>query len=79
MPILDGFEMATEIRRIQFSKRMSRSPIIVIIGNPFLEEADQLYAADMDECLSKPVKLEVLGDVLGEWHPTKKAKTPLVK
>lgn len=67
MPEMDGFELATAIRRNERG-RAGRVPIIAITGSPDAEAANCL-GAGMDACLPKPVDLEQLREVLGRWLP----------
>jgi CheY-like chemotaxis protein/HPt (histidine-containing phosphotransfer) domain-containing protein len=67
MPELDGFELATAIRRYERG-RAGRTPIIAITGSLEAEAANCL-GAGMDACLSKPVGLDQLREVLGQWLP----------
>ncbi len=61
MPVMNGYEATTEIRRLSHS---SRIPIIGVSASLDAETRQRCEAAGMDEYLPKPVTLLVLQDVL---------------
>lgn len=63
MPILDGFEVAAEIRRREGSQR--HTPIIAVTADVQPETWHRSLAVGMDECVSKPIILERLLEALG--------------
>jgi CheY-like chemotaxis protein/HPt (histidine-containing phosphotransfer) domain-containing protein len=67
MPEMDGFELAMAIRRNERG-RTGRTPIIAITGSLEAEAANCL-GVGMDACLSKPVGLDQLRELLGQWLP----------
>jgi CheY-like chemotaxis protein len=67
MPELDGFEATREIRRRQTPPR--RTPVIAMTAAATPSDRDRCYEADMDDYISKPVRLGELGDVLARWLP----------
>ncbi len=54
MPIMDGFEATTLIRK------KSNIPIIGLSGNPSEDYATQAEKLQMDGCLKKPIDIDVL-------------------
>jgi CheY-like chemotaxis protein len=66
MPGMNGFDATAEIRRretaIQGNSR--RTPIIAMTAGAMPSDKDHCLAAGMDDYVSKPVSLEVLGSVL---------------
>ena len=57
MPLVDGFEMATMIRRREEEQSLARTPIIAITANALTGDADKCFACGMDDYISKPVEL----------------------
>ncbi len=53
MPVMDGFEATKHIRELSDAKK-SRIPIIALTASALLEVSDQVRAAGMDDCSSKP-------------------------
>ncbi|NVD09016.1 PAS domain S-box protein [Vibrio sp. JPW-9-11-11] len=64
MPEMDGFELTSEIRRIESEQNMERSLIIAITANALVGEAEHCLEAGMDDYISKPVELATLRKVL---------------
>ncbi len=60
MPLVDGFEMATMIRRREAETGLARSPIIAITANALKGDADKCFAVGMDGYISKPVETKEL-------------------
>ncbi len=67
MPAIDGYQLATEIRRREGGGR--RMPIIALTANALRGEAARASAAGMDDYLTKPVTLARLRQVLEAWLP----------
>ena len=59
MPIMDGFEAAREIRRIDSPKAKS-IPIVAMTANAFKEDVEKCSACGMNDHIAKPVEYEVL-------------------
>ena len=67
MPELDGFEATREIRRRQALPR--RTPVIAMTASATESDRDKCFDADMDDYISKPVRLAELAAVLTRWVP----------
>jgi len=65
MPVMDGFTATVEIRRRQGAR--DRVPIIAMTAGAMVQDRDKCLAVGMDDYVSKPVKAEVLGEVLAKW------------
>jgi len=65
MPEIDGFELTQRIRQIEARRPNSpRTPIIAITANALSGEEARCRAVGMDGYLSKPVKLEEMGQMI---------------
>ncbi|MGB0387831.1 MAG: response regulator [Ardenticatenaceae bacterium] len=67
MPIMDGFEATRQIRRSERTEGKKRIPIIAMTAN--ISNADRQKCLDtgMDDFLSKPVQMAVLGQLIEKW------------
>jgi signal transduction histidine kinase/DNA-binding response OmpR family regulator len=70
MPKLDGYGLARSIREEEARDSTSRHmPILALTANALRDEAGRVRAAGMDEYLTKPIQLAVLGAALERWLP----------
>jgi PAS domain S-box-containing protein len=78
MPEMDGFEAAREIRRR--GGLAGRTPIVAVTASVAERDRQQCFAAGMDDCLSKPIRLDALSEALQKWLPRREASEmePLV-
>jgi CheY-like chemotaxis protein len=65
MPILDGYQATSEIRRLQ--GEMQHTPIIAVTGSTMKSDQQRCVAAGMDDYLAKPLNVAALSDVLTRW------------
>ena len=65
MPVLDGYEATSEIRRLQAGSH--RTPIIAVTGSTMKSDQLRCLAAGMDDFIAKPMNLHALDDVLTRW------------
>ena len=68
MPVMDGFEAAAEIRRLEIRSRRHVT-IVAMTANALNEDRDACLAAGMDDYVSKPVSLANLRTVIERWLP----------
>jgi signal transduction histidine kinase/ActR/RegA family two-component response regulator len=66
MPDMDGFEATRRIRRLPRGKLV---PIVALTASAFLEDVERCLECGMNEHLSKPVRMEQLGEALERWAP----------
>lgn len=67
MPVMDGFQLTREIRRIENEKNAEQVPVIAITANALKGESDKCLKAGMDDYLSKPVSMDELQSTLARW------------
>lgn len=67
MPELDGLEATKLIRSSEHASR--RTPVIAVTAATAQEERERCLAAGMDDFLSKPIRPQVLQDVMARWLP----------
>jgi CheY-like chemotaxis protein len=72
MPEMDGYKATKEIRRNEGEGR--RTPIIAMTGNVMQGDREKALEAGMDDYISKPVRLDELGEVLRHWVADKEEK-----
>jgi PAS domain S-box-containing protein len=65
LPDLDGYAVASEIRRRESGSR--KTVIIAMTARPMTDVREKCLAAGMDDFLIKPVTLESLGVILERW------------
>ena len=57
MPVMDGFEATTQIRRWEMANGQPRLPIVALTAGAFEEDRQNCLAAGMDDFLTKPVNM----------------------
>jgi PAS domain S-box-containing protein len=67
MPEMDGYEFSQAIRKIEADKKLSKTPIIALTANAFVDNKEYCSNSGMDEILIKPVNLTQLKMVLEKW------------
>jgi PAS domain S-box-containing protein len=67
MPVLDGYEASTEIRRMHGDSH--RTPIIAVTASAMASDKKRCLAAGMDDYLTKPLTLRALATMLARWAP----------
>jgi signal transduction histidine kinase len=60
MPIMDGVQAARAIRAREREQRRPRTPIIALTANAMSHQLLEYDAAEMDDCVSKPIQAEAL-------------------
>ena len=68
MPVMDGYQLAKEIRRIE-GGNLPRLPIIACTANVSREALAQCHAVGMDDAMTKPVELTMLKQRVDRWLP----------
>jgi CheY-like chemotaxis protein len=74
MPILDGYETTGLIRTGAVSEQLKSIPIIALTANALKGDREKCLAAGMNDFLTKPVNMKLLGqtleDYLGKQEPS---------
>ncbi|HEV7574884.1 MAG TPA: ATP-binding protein [Caldimonas sp.] len=64
MPVMDGYALAATIRAEERGRRL---PILLLTANALQGEAARAREAGVDEYLTKPMQLHLLGAALDKW------------
>ncbi len=76
MPEMDGYELAVAIRSEE-ARTGGHIPIVAISASAMAEETQRCFAAGMDACLTKPVKIEALHRELCRFLPLGDSESPV--
>jgi len=73
MPLMNGYETATEIRKLEAREARPKTPIIAITANLQAGNREKCLAAGMDDFIGKPFTQPALCKALQRWleHPIK--------
>ncbi len=69
MPGMDGLETTRRLRALQAAGDLQRFPIVALTAHAMASDRRASLDAGMDEHLTKPIQLEHLRRVLGQWLP----------
>jgi signal transduction histidine kinase/CheY-like chemotaxis protein len=69
MPEMDGYELARAIRALELANAQKRTVIVACTANALRGDAENCFAAGMDDYLAKPVELVQLRRKLDLWLP----------
>jgi PAS domain S-box-containing protein len=67
MPVMDGYEATSRLRRIEGSSR--HTPVIALTALAMTADRARCIASGMDDYLAKPVQVEDLVAALERWAP----------
>jgi|GEM_PF-3083895 len=76
MPILDGYE-ATRIIRQEEENTKNHVAIIALTANAMQGDREKCLSTGMDDYLSKPFTIEMLGNKIRKWIPEKSISTEI--
>ena len=77
MPGLDGFEATAAIREKEKQRCGGHLPIVAMTAHAIKGDRERCLAAGMDDYLAKPLRVQELNDLLGNYA-TSRIKTPSV-
>ena len=66
MPVMDGYTATRKIRELERSDAKT-VPIIAMTANAFEEDVKAALAAGMNEHLSKPIRIELLYEIMKKY------------
>ncbi len=70
MPVLDGYEATSAIRKLEREHLHGQHiPIVALTANALEGDREKCLAAGMDDYLSKPFKMDHIAVVLKRWLP----------
>jgi signal transduction histidine kinase/CheY-like chemotaxis protein len=69
MPVMDGYEMARQLRREEWVLDRPRTPVVALTAASLAGEAERCLASGMDDYLAKPVGIPALAGCLVKWLP----------
>ena len=67
MPVMDGVEATKAIRSFEASSTSCPTPIIALTAHAMSSERDRFLESGMDDYISKPVKKDVIDEILAKW------------
>lgn len=67
MPGMDGFETTQAIRELEKELKRKSVPIVALTANTSAEIRQQCLRTGMSDYMAKPIKMEVLYDMLARW------------
>jgi CheY-like chemotaxis protein len=70
MPVMDGFEATRRWRALE-TRLSRRVPIVALTGNAMASDREQCLEAGMDLHLTKPIRLELLDQMLSSLPVTR--------
>jgi PAS domain S-box-containing protein len=74
MPELDGYEATLQIRELE-KKSQTHIPIVALTANAMKEDREKCLQVGMDDFVSKPIKRDLLEEVLRNWTTVKLASS----
>ena len=69
MPEMDGWQATRELRAREQTLGSKRMPVVAMTANAMSGDRESCLAAGMDDYLAKPVRTDVLAEVLARWLP----------
>lgn len=69
MPLMDGYQLAAEIRAEEARRGLARTPLIALTAAVLKGEAERCIEAGMDDYIAKPASIDTLLRRLTHWLP----------
>jgi two-component system, sensor histidine kinase and response regulator len=70
MPEMDGYQATREIRHREQGSKRGHLHVVAMTANAMAGDREQCLAAGMDDYVAKPVRLEMLVEILGRYLPS---------
>jgi signal transduction histidine kinase/CheY-like chemotaxis protein len=67
MPALDGFAATAELRALEAEGAVPHIPVVAMTAHAMQGDRERCLDAGMDDYLAKPVRRELLEEMLGRW------------
>lgn len=67
MPIMDGYEAARQIQKIQKERGGQKVPVVALSANVMAQDIEKCMAAGMDDHLGKPFSIGQLEQKICQW------------
>lgn len=67
MPVMDGLEASTRIRKVEEERGLKRTPIVATTAHVLDEDRKRCSDAGMDDFLAKPIRKAALDNVFTHW------------
>ncbi|WP_298447066.1 ATP-binding protein [uncultured Marinobacter sp.] len=67
MPVMDGYETTRYIREWETANGVGRTPVIALTADVLPSTEQNCHESGMDDYLSKPVRKEILREILERW------------
>lgn len=64
MPVMDGVEATKQIKQWEVENGMKHIPIVAVTANALKGDRERFMSQGLDEYCTKPIKKEILGDML---------------
>ncbi len=77
MPRMDGYAVTESIRSNEKTEGRAHLPVIAMTANAMVGDREKCLAAGMDDYLSKPIKPQILSEMLKKWLPARGDVDPL--
>lgn len=79
MPVMNGLSATEEIRRIEEEHSLERTPIIASTAHVLEQERIKCIESGMDDFITKPIRQNVLIEILQKWIGTKETPGLTIK
>jgi CheY-like chemotaxis protein len=66
MPVMDGYELARQVRQLEF-RTGNHTPVIALSAGAMDDDRSRCFDAGMDDHIAKPVQLATLETALRPW------------
>eukprot|EP00741_Cyanophora_paradoxa_P010473 tig00000158_g10126.t1 len=60
MPVMSGYEAVRNIRTVESSECVARTPVIALTAHAMKEHSEKCFSSGMDDYMTKPISKEVL-------------------